>query len=714
MKWHPLIPLLVITAGLFAYENSFQCGFVSDDVASILENPTIRRLWPIWQPLSPPNRGGLTVQGRPLLNLSFAINYAIGGLDVTGYRLVNCLIHLLAGLALFGIVRRTLLQPSLRERFGSRADELAVIAAVLWTVHPLQTESVTYLVQRAESLMGLFYFVTLYCFIRGTQSERRPWWFGMSIIACALGMATKEVMASAPLMALLYDRAFLSGTFREAWRRRGWLYPGLWATWIVLGLVMILGSRSETITIAQKTRLPWLVYVATQPGVILHYLRLSVWPSPLCLDSGWPAPETWGQLLPPMLVLVSLLGLTAWACRSKPALGFLGAWFFLILAPSSSVIPICDPIHEHRMYLSLAAVVVAVTLGAYSLAGRKTVPLFAVAAIGLGCLTWRRNQDYRSELAIRLDSVAKYPHDAVTHYNLAFTLLRLHRPAEAIPHFEQALRIKPDYFELEYNLGITLMEVGRVQEAINHYRRALEINPDYAQAHNNLANALSRTGKLEEAIGHYQHALRSRPDMAEAHNNLGVALVRLGRTEEAVGHFQRAVAARPDYVEAYRNWGGALVQLGRLSEATENYQQAVRLKPDSVEVRNQLGDVLTKLGQTREAVAQYEKALQLRPNSTETQNNLAWLLATLNPADGGNASRAVWLAEKACAGTGHRLPAYLDTLAAGYAAMHRFEDAVATARKAVALSRATGESEQADSIQKRLELYVQGRAYLMK
>jgi len=161
---------VVVAAGLLAYCNSFTGGFFHDDFTSIPENPTIQRLWPIWQALSPPHRGELTVEGRPLINLSLAINYALGGYNVWGYHALNLTVHILAGLTLLGIVRRTLRQPALRDRFGAAANELGLATAVLWTVHPLQTESVTYIVQRAESIMGLFYLLTLYCFIRGAES----------------------------------------------------------------------------------------------------------------------------------------------------------------------------------------------------------------------------------------------------------------------------------------------------------------------------------------------------------------------------------------------------------------------------------------------------------------------------------------------------------------------------------------------------------------
>jgi len=173
---------IIIFAGVATYHNCFVVPFLLDDVESIAQNPTIRHLWPIWQALSPSATS--MVGGRPVVNLSFAFNYAVGGLVPWGYHALNLAIHILAGLALFGVVRRTLLQPSLRERLGPSAARWALAAAVLWTVHPLQTEAVTYISQRCESLMGLFYLLTLYCFIRGADSQRSDRWFALSVMAC--------------------------------------------------------------------------------------------------------------------------------------------------------------------------------------------------------------------------------------------------------------------------------------------------------------------------------------------------------------------------------------------------------------------------------------------------------------------------------------------------------------------------------------------------
>ena len=641
--------MLVVAAGLLAYFNSFTGPFIYDDVLSIRDNPTIRHLWPIWRALSPPHEGGITVEGRPLVNLSLAVNYALGGYNVWGYHAFNLAIHILAGLTLLGVVRRTLLQPGLRERFGTMADELAAATAVIWVVHPLQTESVTYIVQRAESIMGLCYLLTLYCFIRGaewTPTETGLWgprprrWYGLSVAACALGMASKEVMVSAPVMVLLYDRAFVSGTFKEAWRRRRSLYLALAGTWILLGFLLAGGQLPATSRNAERVGLSWWQYLAAEPGVVLYYLRLSVWPHPLCFDYyGSPVAGTWTTVLPAAVVVVILLGATVWAWRTNPARphmgpawGFVGAWFFLILAPSSSVIPLDSPAYEHRMYLPLAAVVMLVVAGVYGLAalrgwlgGRCSMAAMAVLAIGLGSLTWRRNQDYRSELAIWQDTVAKRPESPRAHDSLGTALFHAGRLAEATGQFERALQLKPDYANAHYNLGLALRQAGKVREAIEQWEQVVRIRPEDAEAHYNLGNALHKLGQATEAIAQYKRALQLKPDNAEAHYNLGVTLWEAGQIEDAIGQYEAALRSKPDYAEAHNNLGITLMRLGRPAEAVGHYEQALRIEPDLAEAHYNLGFVLEQVGRAPEAIDQYEQALRIKPDFAIARNALARL-----------------------------------------------------------------------------------------
>jgi tetratricopeptide (TPR) repeat protein len=552
LKPRQFILFLLVATGLLAYQNSFRNGFVFDDTEHIVQNPRIRQLWRPWEVI--------THTSRPVVHLSLAVNYALGGLDPWGYHVFNVGVHILAALTLYGVVRRTFCSEALRSRFGGAAPSLAGAISLIWLVHPLQTESVTYTIQRGESLMGLFYLLTLYCVIRSHDAPQRNLWKIGAVVSCTLGMASKPVMVTAPVVMLMYDRAFLVTSWREAMRRRRWLYTGLAATWLLLPLLLANAPSEWKASAGFEYKRTPLRYALTQPVAVLHYLRLTFWPHPLCLDYGWPSSSSAvRKTLPGRIVVAALLAGTVWAWRRRPAVGFLGAWFLLILAPTSSFVSVADAIVEHRMYLPLAAVVAAVVLGAFEIGKRlfpkpQDVVLGCVASVSvvvlLTSLTIQRNLDYRSALTIWQDTVEKRPNNPRAHANLGTALLQTGRVAEAIGHFEQALRLKPDDAEAHYNLGNALERLGRTPEAIAHYEQALRIKPDLAMAHSNLGATLMGQGRLQEAIGHYEQALRINPGLAMTQNNLGNALEKLGRTPEAMAHYKQALRIKPDFVQA--------------------------------------------------------------------------------------------------------------------------------------------------------------------
>jgi tetratricopeptide (TPR) repeat protein len=515
------------------------------------------------------------------------------------------------------------------------APWLAVAVAVLWVVHPLQTEAVTYVVQRAESLMGLCYLLTLYGFIRGAQAEKPARWFMLSIGACLLGMTAKEVMVTAPVMVLLYDRTFLAGSFRAAWRERGRVHASLAGTWLVLiCLVVRTGDRGGTI--GAGAGIPWWSFALTQSRAVVHYLQLALWPFPLIFDYGTDFIRRAGEVVPYMLLDGFLLALTLLGLWRRPALGFLGAWFFVILAPSSSVVGgVRQMVAEHRAYLSLAAVIMLVVAGLYVAFGRRGAVVAGLAlAAGLGFVAAGRNADYRSALAIWSDTVAKRPENAWAHGNLGTVLLSLGRVPEAAAEFDWALRIKPDYAEAHNNLGNVLLRQGRVAEAMDHYRQALRHKPDYAEAHNNLANGLLQAGRVPEAIAHYEVSLRLDPNQAETHNNFGIALARTGRIPEAIAQCEEALRCEPGYVVAHMNLGNVLAQAGRGPEAIRSYEAALRLQPDYAEADFNLGIALAQQGRVAEAIARYEDALRLKPGYAAAHDNLANALLGLDrPAE---------------------------------------------------------------------------------
>jgi tetratricopeptide (TPR) repeat protein len=742
---------VIIAAGAVAYSNSLHGPFVFDDV-SFSRDPGIRDLRRLDRILLPDKARPYY---RPTVTLSLALCHRIGGLEVVPYHVFNLGIHILATLTLFGLVRRTLSLPRLQPYSTGAATALALSVSLLWMLYPLQTQSVTYIIQRCESLMGLFCLLTLYAVTRGAGSARAWWWYGGAVAACVLGMGAKEVMAMVPVLVLMYDRVFLASSWGEVFRKRWGLYLALALSCGLLVPMLRTGQDAFS-----RTPPPTMwEYARTQPGVVLHYLRLSFWPDALCLDHGWPVARSAREIVPPAIVMGSLFVGAVWALWRWPSWGFLGASSFLMLAPSSSFIPIPDLAFEHRMYLPLAALVALLVLGGWE-AGRRLasrgVISWGMAKVGGGCLvaaaslvlgirTYLRNADYRTDLGLWQDTVAKAPSSpgahtglgdalvdrgrvdeaiahyrralqiqptcAVAHHNLGLALIQQDCVDEAIVHYRKALQIQPSLEVAHSNLANALVRQGRVEEAIAHYRKALELCPHYAVAHNNLGNALFQQGQVDDAIAHCQESLRLDPTNAEAHNNLGNALFRQRRVQEAAQHYQRALELKPDLPQAHSNLGLALIQQGRVDEAIAHYQQALQLAPNYFEAHCNLGLALQQEGKDQAAVQHWREALRLQPKQVLILRQIAWMLATSRDTSVRNGAEAIGLADRAIQLAGVRTPPLLDVLAAAYAEAGRFTDAVQTAQEALQMVSGQHPTPLADGLRERIRLYQAGSAF---
>ncbi len=656
---HPaLAALLVLVVVVAAWSGSFSAPFELDDHNSIIDNATILHLWPpAW--LQPPATAGETVSGRPVLNLSFAIDYALGGLDVRGYHITNLLIHVSAALLLFGIVRRTLF----RLAGPTRSDWPAIVVALLWAVHPLQTEAVTYVVQRAESLAGCFLLLTLYAFIRSTESRPdRVRWAMLSVGACLLGVGTKETAAVAPIIVLLYDRAFISASLAGAWRAHRRAHLSLMATWLVLAVLVVANHGRGGSAGLQASIGPWN-YALTQCEALVRYLGLALWPVHQVFDYGVPTAPGVTAVLPQALLLLAFAVATGWAlARNRPA-GFVGAWGFLALAPSSSFVPVAtQTIAEHRMYVALASIVVLAVAAARKLLRLVPAgwlpPILATVAIGsLGAATFARNQVYRSELALWTDTAARRPDNPRAHHNLGLALLaagqldaaaaEFHRAIalrpnhafahfqlggillrkrawpEAVAEFEAALSADPHYVAARVNLGNALAQLGRKEDAVKHYRAALADDPEAQDARTNLAGLLIDQGLLDEAEKLLHEVLAAAPNLAQARYHLGILLDKRGQAADAEQQFRVAVKLKPTFADAQLALGNALAAREDEAGATACYREAMRLDPRSAEARYAWGNLLASHRRLGEAIQAFREALALDPTHLQARNNLA-------------------------------------------------------------------------------------------
>jgi len=592
--------------------NGLRVPFLLDEEGSIVGNPTLTSLG---RALFPP-AGGDTVSGRPVLNFSFALNYLVSGYGVWSYHLANILIHLGASLLGFGILRRVFAKAAI-----PFPDLLALLTAAIWALHPLQTESVTYVVQRAESLMGLFYLLTLYAFLRSTETAHPLRWQIAAVTACALGMATKEVMVSAPLMVLLLDRQMVAGTFREAWIRRKGFYGALAATWLVLlGLLLASMGRGGT---AEAGSGNWWPYLLTQCHAIVRYLQLVIWPHPLVFDYGIGLVRDWGEVIPQGILLLALLAATGWALGRRRWLGLAGAFFFAVLAPSSSVVPvITQTIAEHRMYLPLLAVIAVLAAGVLRLLGSRAFVVLVLALPVLGVLTIRRNALYRSELALWEQTVEAYPTSARAHHNYGAALAGAGRLPEAIAQFEEALALWPDYNRAIGSLGQALLAQGETDRGLAQFQELLRRNPDDLEGRLVVAALLERAGRSGEATRYLSEAVQLRPEDPELRNRLGALLIQDGDAESAIGQLEAAIRLQPNESSYHQNLAAAYGLTGRLEEAISEYNRVLALRPESTNARLGLALILRQLGAAAEAEAQLREVLRIDPAQPMARNLL--------------------------------------------------------------------------------------------
>ncbi|MFO7693124.1 MAG: tetratricopeptide repeat protein, partial [Vicinamibacterales bacterium] len=509
---------VILAAGAWASSNSFGGVFLLDDVRAIVRNPSIRTLWPLSVPLSPPSES--TVAGRPVANLSFAVSYALGA-EPAPFHAGNLFIHLAAALALFGVVRRTLLSPRLRKRFEAVAPWMAFAVALLWVVHPLHTSAVTYIVQRVESLMGLFYLLTLYCAIRASDGPGRRWWAAAAIASCAAGMGTKETMVTAPVMVALWDYLFGAPEKGRPAELRWGLVGALAASWLLLAYLVSREFRGPSVDLSPA--MIW-VYLRTQAEVVVHYLRLALYPSPLVFFYDWPLAPVPLWMAWQAAVLAAAAALTAIGVWRRHPASFVGAWFFLILAPSSSVLPIVTEVAaEHRMYLPLASLTVAIVIGAHlavtrlmggwtrSAAGAAAVAVL-VAAGALGTVTFARNAVYASAEGLWADTVEKRPVDPRPRVAYAEALARAGRLPDAETQLWRAVELAPDDPVARVRLGSVLAQQSRFEQAAAELDAALALRPADIDAHRFLGEIYAIQRRDGQALEHYSKALAMLPD----------------------------------------------------------------------------------------------------------------------------------------------------------------------------------------------------------
>ena len=634
--------LVLIVVGTIAYGNSFDVPFVFDDLRNITENSYVqvtqldsRQLMNV-ATRSPSRR-------RPLSNISFALNYYVGGFNVWGYHFVNLCIHLFCGVLVYllGLVTFERLPPQdhgpPETARSSSIPWVALAAALIFISHPIQTQAVTYVVQRMASLATLFYLAALLGFIYGrtavTGWGRWSWWFGSSI-SWLVALGCKEIAATLPFAIMLYEWYFFQNLDR-GWLKRCSIYLG---SVFALVAIVVVASRGSNLLEWLDDRYSHREFtlgerLLTQFRVVLHYLSLVVWPLPsrFFLTHDIAISHSLFKPISTLFSLLAVSGLLAVAVlttRRYRIVSFSILWCFLHLAIESTVIPL-ELVYEHRMYLPMVGISLMIAWGLFRRVpvGRGSVIAAVVLVLSLTVATHFRNSYWRNPSALWADIVAKYPEDARAHSNLGYTLVAQGQLAEGIEHYNRALELTPGILKTRNNLGEALVQQGKVAEAVKHFRWAVKIDPSLYMAHLNLGLIRASQGELDEAVQHYQRAIEAKPDYAEVHYNLALALTSQGNRPEAAEHYRLALKYKPLFADAHYNLGVLHASAGNVSNAIQQYRLATQVDPEYAPAHYNLGNALFKQGKPEDAIEHYRRALAIDPNLPQVHKNLATILA---------------------------------------------------------------------------------------
>ncbi|MHC4460106.1 MAG: DUF6056 family protein [Planctomycetota bacterium] len=615
--------LVLVSLGFLIYSNTLKSPFILDDQPNIQDNHHVRLTELALKDIiaagfKSPN------PNRPIANISFALNYYFHQDSLIGYHCTNIIIHILTGILLYFFVKNTLATPSLRSRY-ERYGWVPVFAALLWLVHPLQTQSVTYIVQRMTSLVSMFYILSFLLYVKGRltgREHKKSWpWFAGCIIAGILALGCKETAATLPVFILLYECYFFQDLNIPRLKRYLPYVIGVFIIFGLLGLWFLGSSPLEKILSGYNHRDFTLTErLLTQPRAVIYYISLLAYPHPGRLNLDYDFAISHSFIAPPTTLLcvgavIGLIGLAFYVAKRERLLSFCILWFFGNLAIESSVFAL-ELVFEHRLYLPSMLVCLAIVALAWRCIKQNWVRVVVLCVVIVLCCGWtyERNSVWKDPLTFWKDCVSKSPEKPRPHTHLGNALREQGKDDEAVSHYRLALRFDSHYAEARTNLGNVLQSQGELDEAIRYHRQAIQDKPNYAVAHNNLGNALQEKGNLDEAISHYRQALRLKPGSAITHNNLAGALLKQNKLDEAIRHYRQAIQLNSQYASAHYNLGMALEAQHKFNDAMSHYRQALQLRPEYAPAHYSLGILLQSQRKLDEAIGHYRHVLRIDPN----------------------------------------------------------------------------------------------------
>ena len=661
-----LFGLLLAAVTIFMYQPAWNGGFIWDDDAYVANNELLTApdgLRRIWFSLDSPS------QYFPLVYSTFRIEHALWGLNPTGYHWVNLLLHVANALLVWRLLAR-LHVPG------------AWLAGAIFALHPVQVESVAWITERKNVLMGFFFLLTLLAWIAFVDERtKRPWrFYALALVLYVLALSAKTTACTLPaalLLILWLQKKPIS------WQRILQVIPFFFLG-LGMGLVTVWWERYHQGTSrALFAFLSPIERLLIASRAVWFYLSKLIWPSNLTfIYPKWnisPAhPLDYAWLLAGVVLCAVIYFARRYVGRSVEVAA---AFFVATLSPVLGFIMLYTFrytfVADHYQYLASIGPIALASAGVATLAGtfkRSRALILSVAVcliVILAVLTRRQAAMYGDIEALWRTTLARNPGCWMAHNNLGIVLFQKADTDDAIAHYRTTLEMQPDFWDAEYNLGIALLSKGQVDEAIAHCSNAVRIAPNDPDAQVALGNALLQKERIDDAIVHYQKALSMRPDYFLAHHSLGHAFLEKGEIDAAISHCRAALLIQSENADAHTN----------------------------------LAIALDEKGQTAEAIQHYKKALEISPRSVSALTNLAWLLATCSNASFRNGTKAIELAGEADQLSGGTNTLVLRALAAAYAESGQFGKAIEIARAAMQLARTQGDNSLAGALQQEIALY---------
>lgn len=598
---YPDVLAVVILAGigLAAYSNTFRGPFNLDDIDSIVSNPAIknildlRGIWDFWPT-------------RFITYLSIAINYKLDALRVFGYHVVNFLIHLGSAILVWLLTITTLNTPSIKkEAMNINVKLAAFFTGAIFLLHPIQTQPVNYITQRATLLAAFFYIASLYLYAKARLSkEGTPgssiWkaYYSISLLTAVMSMFSKEIAVSLPFVICLYEFFFLTDKKRFKWK-----YVALFmVTILVIPITMLTTKSIDFIEMKRASEyspgISASSYFLTQLKVMVTYIRLLFIPVNQNLDYDYTVARSIFEVpvISSLLALTLVLSAGIRLFRKYKLVSFGIFFFFIVLLPESSIIPIKDVIFEHRLYLPMAGYAIFVVSGLCYLLKKKRIKLIVIGLILMttcySVMTYQRNKVWENPLTLWSDAARKSPLKARPYNNLGYYFYLVKSDLnKAISNFNKAIEINPGYPDAYNNRGCIYQNKGELDQAISDFSKAIEINPRYASAYSNRGLAYANKGNPEQAISDCNKAVEANPGCVEAYFTLGLIYLNKGNLEQSLFCYNKAIEINPDYADAYNN---RAVVYFKKQEYYRSWEDVYRAQALGCEVEPQLIKVLKK------------------------------------------------------------------------------------------------------------------------